>query len=228
MNKQESINKIKEQLKSLFKFASDLKKQNYTTLTLTDGTNITTSGDDIAVDADVYQLDDQGNQTPLDNGDYVLQDCRTFTVVDNKVTVVSEAPTDGTQVETPDDGTKEGQKMTSDGLPEGQASPSTDGTDVESRIATLENQIAEILNILDKIGGSQNEINDQMMSRVVKVEEVQSNLSNEPGDKPIQNTKKGYEVYDKTKSAVKKSRQVMEEIREIMKENRKRNNQYLI
>lgn len=230
MNRNNSIREIKENLKKLLHFSTEQKFNNFT---LTDGTNITTTSTDIEIGAEVYMLDEQGNQTPLDNGDYVLQDGRTFTIADNVVTDIKAPEGDGQKPEQTGDSTTDAPKqeapvkeaMDANGLPEGH-DPSVEGEtpaeessegDLSARVADLEKQLAEVLNILSKMGDSQNDLNEQMMSAI-------KTFGSEPGDKPVRNGKRGYEVYDKDKSYSKKKGENSLEVIEMMKNLKKERN----
>jgi len=226
MNRNDKIREIKNNLKRLFTFTDDQKFNNFT---LTDGTNITTSAADIEVGAEVYMLDEQGNQTPLDNGDYVLNDGRTFTIQDNVVTEVKGPEEDGTDVESGDSDTDSvetsKQNMDANGLPEGHDKPAdgevpaddsqVDG-DLAQRVSDLEKQLAEVLNILNKIGDSQNDINEQMMSAQKSLRQI----GGEPGDKPVKSVKRGYEVYNKEIATSRKKGENTSDLIDFMKKNK--------
>lgn len=236
MDRNKAIENFKDSLKKLMSFT----KQKFNNFKLTDGTQITTSADDIAVGVELYQIDDLGNQTPLDNGDYVLEDGRTFTIKDNKIVEIAEAAMDGTDVETGGDETDavetSKQKMDS-GLPEGhdkanvKDAPEADtqkAGDVSDRVENLEKQVAEILNLLGQMGPAQNEANEQMMTKINKFESNLKLISSEPGDEPIKTQKKGYEVYSKKNIKAKDSDEALERLRKITKEMRDNsNNNYL-
>ena len=199
-------------------------------MTLTDGTNITISTADLEIGAEVYMIDDQGNQTPLDNGDYVLQDGRTFTVEDNSITAIegSEGDSEG-DVETGDSETDSvetaKQKMDANGLPEGHgpaaageaADDAAADADLSTRVSDLEKQLAEVLNILNKMGDSQNDLNQQMMSKI-------SEVADEPGGNPIKKVKKGYESYNKEVVASRVKQDKSMEVIQLMKQLKDKNN----
>lgn len=204
MNKVDAIKQIRLNLKKLLSFTSEDK---FGSFTLMDGTNITISSNDIEIGTEVYQLDDQGNQTPLDNGDYVLQDGRTFTVTDNKITDISGPEEDGTDVDSGDGETDSvetsKQKLDANGLPEGHTGEQKEGDkpevddqkegDMSSRLEDLEKQVAELMNIINKMGDSQNDLNEQMMGKLKK-------FGSEPATKSIKSAKNTFSVYDKEKS----------------------------
>lgn len=55
-----------------------------------DGVILYTPGDSFIVDAEVYNVDENGNQTPVVDGDIVLENGSTITVKDGKITAVTE------------------------------------------------------------------------------------------------------------------------------------------
>lgn len=198
MNKRDqAIQELKMSFKKILKFADEIKFNN---LVLEDGTQITIEGQDIAVGIKVMQLDDQGNQTPLNEDTYTLHDGRSFTVgSDGAITEVM-GPDDSDDEATSGEETDnvETSKMTKDGLPAGHdgdpktgedVTPDTqeDG-DVGSRIEDLEKQVAEIVNFLQQLQNSQQEVNEQMMHKIKRI-------GSESDVEPIIKTSNGYEAY---------------------------------
>lgn len=200
------INKIKDNLKSLMKFSEEIKdKKSFSNYDLTDGTKITSPSSDLEIGAEVYALDDQGNQTPLEDGEYVLNDGRTITVSGNSITEVA----DSSDAETKDpmeDSEDESMVKMEDGLPDTHESAAKEvpSNDVSSRLTDLEKQIEDILNIIKKLGSTQGDVNEQMMSKL-------ESFSKENGGQPIKTMKKDYAGYKSGKS------DFMEEIREFNK-----------
>lgn len=67
-----------------------------------DGIVLFTPADSFAVDAEVYIVDENGNQTPAADGEYVMEDGSTIVVAAGKVSEIKaleEAPADTTEVE---------------------------------------------------------------------------------------------------------------------------------
>jgi len=196
MTKNDALKNIRESLKSLLKFSKELNK--FSTMDLSDGTKITTTSEDLEVGAEVYALDDLGNQTPLNDGEYTLNDGRTFTVKGNLVETISgdDGNDDPDSAETPTD--VENKKMDSN-LPEGQDKGSGDepSSDVNSRLENLEKAIEDIKALLDGLTQAQNGVNEQMMSKIEK-------FSKEPGAKPIKSVKKETFSYEKKNEKVEK------------------------
>jgi len=205
MNRKDTIESIKQTLKSLF---SAEQKSFGGTYYLTDGTKITTT-EEIEVDAEVYAIDDMGNQTPLDNGDYVLADGRTISIVDNKITEIKGHMS--TEAESP---VSDANVAMADGLAE---EPNGEGS-MEKRLADCEYQIEEILNMVKQLTSSQTQVAEQMMS---KIEEIAS----EPGDLAIKPTKRASFDYTPATSHKAFAKTELDEIRNIIKfKNNKDNN----
>lgn len=215
VNKDKQMQKMRSILKDLFKFA----KEEFDTLKLEDGTQITISTSDLEIGSQVFVLDDSGNQSTLDDGTYTLQDGRTFTIADNGVTEITEVGGEDEETDSSEPGTDvtttADTKM--DGLPAGHGEeqdekdiPAAEGeqTDSSKRLDDLEHQVAEILNILNKIGDGQNAVNEQMMSRI-------NAIADEPGDKPVKNGKKGYDVYSKSAIKEKQSQEALDSLRKL-------------
>lgn len=216
MDKKTAIQNIRESLKSLLKFSNEITENKFATLELTDGTKITTQSGDIEVGAEVYAIDDLGNQTPLNDGDYVLTDGRTFTV---KLNIV-EAIVDGDGVD-PENQTETGteqvvqEKMDSN-LPEGheaavadaKGNPQPDQSGLEGRVADLEKQIEDIKAILDKMSSIQNDVNQQMMSKMEQ-------FASEPGAPSIKSIKKEAYSYDKADSKKEKLNDLLDNVKNL-------------
>lgn len=206
MNKNERnslASSIKEGLRMLFS-----TEKKFSDFVLTDGTKITTTGTDLIEGEEVYMLDDQGNQTPLDNGDYVVNDGRTITVENNMIKAIALSE-DGKEDETPVADANTGNTVTNEKMEDGMAdAPSEDG-DLASRLTDVENHIEEILNMIKQLMDGHKSSEEQMMSRI-------NDIADEPGDAPIRTSKKGYEVFDKKSMKAKASEAAMEDIREYM------------
>jgi len=205
MNKNETINSIKESLKKLF--ATDMKCSEFV---LTDGKKITSMANDLAIGVEVYAVDELGNQTPLDNGDYVLQDGRTITVVDNGITTISGEMS--TEAESPVSNADVEQEMT-----DGMVEPASEEGDMAQRVADLEAQLVEVLNLLKQMSEAQMKSQDQMMSKI-------KTIANEPGDEKVQVSKVGYNEYSTKNVNAKRNMSEIEELRSLISNKNKRDN----
>jgi hypothetical protein len=205
MNKNETINSIKESLKKLF--ATDMKCSDFV---LTDGKKITSTATDLEIGVEVYAVDELGNQTPLDNGDYVLQDGRTITVVDNGITTI--AGEMSTEAESPVSNADVEQEMT-----DGMVEPASEEGDMGQRVADLEAQLEEVLNLLKQMSEAQMKSQDQMMSKI-------KTIANEPGDEKVKVSKVGYNEYSSKNVNAKRNMSEIEELRSLISNKNKRDN----
>jgi hypothetical protein len=205
MNKNETINSIKESLKKLF--ASDVKFSDFV---LTDGTKITSTATDLGIGVEVYAVDDMNNQTPLDNGDYVLEDGRTITVVDNAITKM--AGQTSTEAESPVSNADVKEEMNDDML----EVPSEEDH-LGKRVADLEAQLEEVLNLLKQMSDAQMKSQEQMMSKI-------TTIASEPGDEKVQVSKIGYSEYSSKNVNAKKNMSEIEELRALIADKNKRDN----
>ena len=216
MTKNDALANIRESLKNLLKFSKEVSK--FGTMELTDGTKITTTGEDIEVGNEVYQLDDMGNQTPLSDGDYVLNDGRTFTVSGNVISNIAEG--DGVDPENPTETPTDvnNSKMDSN-LPEGhdEGSGQQPSSDVNSRLDDLEKAIDDIKSLLEKLTQVQNGVNEQMMSKIEM-------FSKEPGAKPIKSVKKETFSYDKKNEKVEKLDELFDFVKNFNKDGKNNTN----
>lgn len=183
MTRNEILNNIKEQFKKMM-FADAPKTSTFTT---TDGKNLIVMGEDIAVGVEIYQVDDNNVQTPLDNGDYTLTDGRTFTVADNKVSDIT-APDPAQQEESPAGGASDASQAKmemGDGMPDGMPTDpdaaEEPADDTEARLSALEQQIQEILQMLQGTMAQ----TEKMMNSQVEMSETVRKIAAEPaGEKP--------------------------------------------
>lgn len=209
MKKENSIQEIKNTLSKLLKLSKEVKCG---TLVLSDGTNVSISSEDLEIGAEVYMLDDLGNQTPCNDGEYVLQDGRTFTCVSGKISDIKGVTED--KPESGDVTTTVAETMSTDTLPETEVeveAPEANG-DLSKRIDDLEAKLSEILDLINKMGDGQNQLNEQMMSSIKKI-------GSEAGDEPVKMGRKGYQEYSNTKTKIKD--EAFSELKEIMAQRRK-------
>lgn len=231
MNRQETLSKIKETLKTLMKFSDDItnedmkKKEKFNNFDLTDGTKITSDDTKLDVGSTVYAMDDNNNQTPLEDGEYVLTDGTTITVKSGTVSEIADSDTEESEDEEmkkeddKEDNDKEEDmkkvKMTEDGLPMEQpkeGEDKKDSPDVQSQISDLQAQIESILNILNKLGTAQNEVNEEMMSKI-------ESFSKENGGQAIKLGKKEFNGFGTPKESLRDS---LKEFRSLVKSGAKR------
>jgi uncharacterized protein YukE len=228
MDKNTLMSNIKLELKKLLTFA----KEKFNNYTLSDGTNITCDKDNIEIGAQVHQIDDNGNQTTLDDGEYSIKDGITFTIKDGVVETVAGADKTQADVESPsepNDATAAPQeqsktKMTDDGQPEGQVEgdgePDGDGAepqDMEARLSDLEAKIEEIMNVLSQTTNKQNSVNEQMMGKLEKTFS-KINKIEDPTSEAIVERTSGFDEYIPGKFSSETSNEALADLRKTMRE----------
>lgn len=165
MNKDQAIQNIKDTLKNLMKFSTQMKYQD---IPLSDGTLLSIEdGSDVGVGVAVFQKDPNGNSIPATDNSYILADGRTIVVKGGMIESITDAePTqDDAQAASPTaDANVASTQMTTtpeQPAPNG-ATNTTDGNGLETRVANLEGQISEILEVLQSMSNMQ----EQTMSSI--------------------------------------------------------------
>lgn len=187
------LNNIKAQFKKLM-FADNASTQ----VTTNDGKTFVILGQELAVGVEIYLLNTDNTQTPIDNGDYNLSDGTIISVTDNKVSNIT-APDAAKATESPvspaaDTSSTPAAMAMGDGMPDGMP---TDGAvedpadaqedmDTEARLSALEQQIQEIMQMLS---GTMN-TTEKMMSAHIKMSETVEKIANEPAGAKANNGKK--------------------------------------
>jgi hypothetical protein len=207
MNRTETIKSIKESLKKLF----SVEEKTFSDYVLSDGTKITSADADLQIGSQVYAVDDQGNQTPLDDGDYILGDGRTITVVGNAITEI--AGVESTDAESPVEDADTSSDAPAMKMDDNAPVAPADEADLAQRVTDIEANIEEILTILQSL----NTGSEQMMSAISKI-------GDEPGEEKVKVIKKGYEEYNTKKVSQRKNMSEIEELRSIILEKNKKNN----
>ena len=201
MNRNELLNNIKAQFKKLM-FAGE----TYTCTTV-DGKNlIVIGGTEVATGLEIYEVNSDGTQIPLENGEYKLMDGKTIVVTDNLVSEIKLPEAPQAEVEAPAETTVEmcGETIMED-MPEAPEMPEEDM--MAKRLDALEAQIAEIMNILSGTMEKTNMIED----KTIKMSETIIKLSAEPAGNKANIGKK------MVQDAATKQSATMDEIREIAK-----------
>lgn len=172
---------------------------NQTTVTTNDGKNLIVIGNDVQEGFEIYLLDENNKQTPLESGDYTLDDGRIITVTmdGTKSTITGiklpDAPQADKQAETPvmmEDGMPDGQ-LNSDGKTEEDVKQ--DG-DVESRISGLEQTVSQLLEMIKPLL----ENTEKMMSKNFSLQKEVEDLGGQPDGKKLPSAKKFASDFTKT------------------------------
>lgn len=224
MNKGEQIYQIKQALKKLFSLTeekinedTEMEKKKFTDFEVEDGTKLTTPGETLEVGADVFGINLDGNQFPLNNGDYKLTDGRIVSVEDNKIKSIAEpdmteespvSEADLEKVEMQEEGEViVEEKDKEEEMQEGEVSP------IEDRVSKIEEAISKILVAIDSI----NEAHEEMMGNMKK-------FSSEPATESIKMSKGIGSTIDPKEFEKRKKVSEIEELRELIKQNKKSNN----
>jgi flagellin-like hook-associated protein FlgL len=106
-----------------------------------------------------------------------------------------------------------------DGMPE---APSDEG-DLAKRVTDLEAQLEEILNMLKTI----TETTQATQTNQEKVFSEFNKIKDEPGDEPVKVVKKGFDEYSSKKVNSRRNMAEIEELRKLIGERQKNNNNLL-
>jgi hypothetical protein len=223
MNKGEQIYQIKQALKKLFSLTEDqvksdteMEKKSFTDFEVEDGTKLTTPGATLEVGADIFGINLDGNQFPLNNGDYKLTDGRVVSVEDNKVKSISEpAENEVSPVTSADLGKtkmeEEGEVIVEEKDKEEEMQEGV--MPIEDRVAKIEEAISKILLAIDTI----NTAHEEMMGNMKK-------FSEEPAAASIKMSRGISSATDPKEFNKRKKVSEIEELREIIKKNKSSNN----
>jgi hypothetical protein len=225
MNKGEQIYQIKQALKKLFSLTEDkvqedteMEKKSFTDFEVEDGTKLTTPGETLEVGADVFGINLDGNQFPLNNGDYKLTDGRVVSVEDNKVKSISEpakeeeSPVSDADLAKVKKMEEEGEVIVED-KEEEDMQEEGEVISSEERIAKLEEIVGKLLMALDEMKKE----HEEMMGSMKK-------FSEEPATESIKMTKGIGSVTDPKEFNKRKNMAELEELRSLIKQSRKENN----
>lgn len=224
MNRGEQIYQIKQALRKLFTSTEDsiqddteMGKKEFSDYELEDGTKLTSPSSMLEVGADVFGINLDGNQYPLDNGDYKLTDGRVVSVEDNKIKSISEpAMTEESPVTNADMGKT---KMEDEVIVEEKEEEEMEveievgEKDSEDRIAKIEEVLAKVLMAIDEI----NKVHSEMMGNMKR-------FSEEPATESIKMSRGISSTADPKEFTKRKNMAEIDELRNLIKESRKENN----
>lgn len=207
MNKEQSIEKIKSTLSELKELALSIrgkKELKFEEFVSNEGPVLITNGG-LEVGLDVFTKDSEGNQTPINDGEFVCEG-KKVTVESGKITKmeevkeedVMESPEDNANVNV-DEEVKVEEKMEEEkkkeeeiGVDEAKPldneeveveAPEKEGeVSVEDRIKGLEDAVSKILSIMDQMMTK----TEETMSQNVELEKKVQELSAQPGDEPVE------------------------------------------
>ena len=225
MNKGEQIYQIKQALKKLFSLTEDkvqedtemMEKKSFTDFEVQDGTKLTTPAASLEVGVDIFGIDLDGNQFPLNNADYKLTDGRIVSVEDNKVKAISE-PSDIEESPVSEADLKK-VKMQTEGeviveeKDKEEMQEEGEMISAEERIGKLEEVLGKVLMAIDEI----KKAHEEMMGKVQR-------YSDEPAIESIKMSKGIGSATDPKEFAKRKNIAELDELRELIKQSRKENN----
>lgn len=223
MNKGEQIYQIRQALKKLFSSTdsasiesdTEMEKKMFNDYDLEGGGKMTCSSNTLEVGSDVFGINLEGNQYPLDNGDYKLTDGRTVSVEDNKVKSISEP----LMIEESPVTSADLKKVAMEEMPIAEESIDVEVENADmmpsadERIAKLEEVISRLMITIDEISRAHEEMMGNMKM-----------YSSEPGAESIVMEKGIGSSVDPKEFSKRKNISEIDEIREIIKKNRKENN----
>ena len=200
MNKEQSIEKIKSTLSELKELALSIrgkKELKFEEFVSNEGPVLITNGG-LEVGLDVFTKDSEGNQTPINDGEFVCEG-KKVTVESGKITKmeevkeedVMESPEDNANVNVDseeeslrkDDDLEDELKLEDDSEVEVEApEKEEEEVSVEDRIKGLEDAVSKILSIMDQMMTKTQET----MSQNVELEKKVQELSSQPGDEPVE------------------------------------------
>jgi hypothetical protein len=179
MNKDEAILKIKDQLKKLMAFSAEAEmpateEVKCESVKLKDGSEIMIpTGSNIEPGVEVYMVDDAGNQTPCEDGSYELENGQTITVSGGMIDGVADTTQpEGEQTQSPEGDAKMAAATPGAGAEaakEGETPAQEEAENmIGDRVAALEQQIAQILELLQGMSNAQ----EMAMSKINEIAEA--------------------------------------------------------
>ena len=208
MNKEQSIEKIKSTLSELKELALSIrgkKELKFEEFVSNEGPVLITNGG-LEVGLDVFTKDSEGNQTPINDGEFVCEG-KKVTVESGKITKmeevkeedVMESPEDNANVNVDEEmkveekmeevkkeeeiGVVEVKPLDNEEVEVEVESPEKkEEISVDDRIKGLEEAVSKILSIMDQMMTKTQET----MSQNVELEKKVQELSAQPGDEPVE------------------------------------------
>ena len=178
MNKEEAMLKIKDQLKKLMSFSTEAEapteEVKCESMKLKDGSEIMIpDGSNLEPGVECYTMDANGNQIACADGTYELENGQSVVVAGGKIETVSDVTTGEDSPENPANTTPEAMAAPAGGAaeeakkegetPEGEMVENS----VEDRVAQLEQQISQILELLQGMSNAQ----EMAMSKINEIAE---------------------------------------------------------
>lgn len=142
MNTNELLEQIRTSWKQLMS-NEEVKLSESTTVTTKDGKTMMVQGAELGLGLDVVMVQEDGTQTPVEDGSYELTDGTTVTIVGSKVDSISmPSPEQMSQVEietSPEMETPE---------PTTESTPNADVENLKKEVEDLKNQMADLISMV--------------------------------------------------------------------------------
>jgi len=152
MNKNNEIKTIKDALKRLL--FNDTKK--FQDIPVKDGSKLVIAdGAELATGVEIYSLDENGNQIPAEDGSVELADGRTIVIKNGLVDSISEASENPGEDSPQDDANISDPTDVKNDVTSGAAPSGGEDASLESRVSAIENQLAQILELLQGMENTQ-------------------------------------------------------------------------
>lgn len=178
---QELLDSMKDNFKKLMKFSESKEVKKLGSFTCVDGTIITSPDDVLAVGSLLTKVDIDGNEVPLEDGNYTLDSGIVISVVNGSVAELSTVEEESTEVEVDPSMLAADPNAQTDGNP-----------DLTKRLDDLEAKFKELSSKVEgmtKMSADQNEFNSI-------VEEKIKEFSALPDEKPKKASVKSWEEMD--------------------------------
>ena len=143
MNRDEAMNALRKSINILLGKQEEVKEVKLTDVQTKDGKTLSTETEVLEIGSVLYGVDDQGNQIPVEDGSYELEDGKTIEVKDSIVTEIAEASEEVDEVEV--------EEEMSEAPVEEEVKIEEEGSDTESRISKLETDLAELMSMMQSM-----------------------------------------------------------------------------
>jgi hypothetical protein len=182
MNNEEIIKKLRTSLENSVKRFLKFSASDMTQLTTTDGDTLSVDATDLEIGASVYSVDDNGNLTPAEDGDYTFDDGRAITIADGKISNISGTPASQDDTTSPDTEMASADTATAPTDAPATTEPdATDNSDLADRVSKLEAEMQQVLQVLT----ASTSMNENLMKSNETLQEKVEMLSKEPATTSI-------------------------------------------
>lgn len=189
MNRDEAMASLKKTINILLGKTEEAEVK-LTDVKTKDGKTISSPADKLDIGVEVYTVDDQGNQIPAEDGEYVLEDGTNVTILGGVVTEIEAASEEAVEdAELSDEDKKKAEddakakeeadkKKKEEDAAADSSGKVDENPDTEARISKLEKEVADLIAMIQSVSQ-----NSQTLQS--KVEEFAS----QPGAEAIKNKK---------------------------------------